>query len=387
MTTHNLRAPFWAGLLSLLTLTAACRPSGCDPDSDEPYEPAAGSGGSDGAAPGGGDAAAAPETIHYAVFQAPEREVAKGVVQYAVSASGLFVLDGDGVLRSYALGTFDRLKELVLPAPDAGPVAPGRPGKAMVVAAALQGDVVALGYGSGDVGLYDQATLASRGTLAGKPPLYGLGLSGDGKRLVTLSRVAVLWDVAAGREQGRLEVSGLRSNRFPQVQLSRDGRRVAVASLERDEGAAAGKANQTQTAGRGIVVLWDAPGATRRSVPKASEASDFALSQAGTQVITGDYADGYDLHDAATGAELGQVRQVALASVALSPDGATVAVGDTDGNLWLVDRKAPDGVRKKVLRKGGQLTNSSYGAAGQWLFAMQGATLHAIDTSKLTPVK
>ena len=104
-------------------------------------------------------------------------------------------------------------------------------------------------------------------------------------------------------------------------------------------------------------------------------------------MITGHYAEGYDLHDAATGTELGQVRKVALGSVALSPDGATVAVGDTDGSLWLLNRETPDGLRKKLTRKGDPLSNMIYGAAGQWLYAMSDNVLHAIDTSKLTPVE
>jgi len=133
------------------------------------------------------------------------------------------------------------------------------------------------------------------------------------------------------------------------------------------------------------VVLWDFSGDASRQVPKAGQAAGFALSSDGTQVVTGDYRDGYDVHDAATGDEVSRVRGIDLASLAMSPAGTQVAVADTDGNLWLVPLDRPKNRWTKLSRKGGQLNELTFGPAGRWLYGLDDRVLRAIDLGKLPP--
>ncbi len=373
------------GLLLTLALVA-CRPSGCDQGLDEPGDSAPGVGGGDGLAPNQGDAEAGDAgTVDYQLVEVKDHSVARGIVQYGVSRAGVFVLDINGVVRAHEPRSFKARGELAPEQQDGGPAMAAKPYRPVALAVAQDGDVIALGHASGEVGFYRQDSFVKRGVVSASAPLLGLGINADGTRLVTLGRSAVLWDVAATQELSRLAVPGVRSSSFPLAQLSRDGSRVAFYGLAAFTPDAGKAPDDIKRGRRSVVVLWDASGEGSRQVPKAGQAAGFALSGDGTQVVTGDHRDGYDVYDAATGDEVSRVRGIDLASLAMSPAGTQVAVADTDGNVWLVPLDRPKDRWTKLSREGGTLNELAFGPAGRWLYGLDERALRAIDLGKLAP--
>jgi WD40 repeat protein len=236
--------------------------------------------------------------------------------------------------------------------------------------------------------------------------VYALAVTRDGRRAMSASHDGTcrLWDIATGREIGRV---GEHSTAIRSADLAADDRTVATVAGDqsllwevggtkplRTFGHADGRVMQvaltpdvryllTRTNGTpGVVHVWNAgTGAEiRRLAPESGRSiGGFALSRDGRQVATVEGGDVIGLWDLESGrrtrmlsvtvAEVPRSTKWALA--AFSPDGRCLAVGASDGSVRLVEVASGDERRRWDGHKGGvmKLLFSPDGAllaSGSW---------------------
>ncbi len=187
----------------------------------------------------------------------------------------------------------------------------------------------------GPLRVWDYATGAERFALVGHtaPPRHH-AFSGDGKALVTAARNAppaplpvFVWDLTTGRPRAALDPG----RRVDGAAVSRDGGRVATL-----EGAAPGRAD-----GAPRVTVWDtATGAVLVRVPLADEGGPVALSPDGALVAVAPAARPAAVRVFAVtgGAERFVFRHAgAVTGLAFRPDGRTLAAASHDVPVTLWD--------------------------------------------------
>jgi WD40 repeat protein len=177
-----------------------------------------------------------------------------------------------------------------------------------------------------DISLYRPGVLGFGKTLEGKGGrVMGIDFTRDGRTLVSLAEDGVVrfWDVRDGKETVTLPALtvtnvGLKGN-LAAVAVSPDAKIVAASLPD------------------GTTRLLDAAGRELRRLRSAEQAGALAFSPAGKWLITGGML--VRKWDVATGEEIPILRQPAhpLRSLALSPDGKTVAFADDRDNLRLAD--------------------------------------------------
>jgi RNA polymerase sigma factor (sigma-70 family) len=173
-------------------------------------------------------------------------------------------------------------------------------------------------------------------------------LSSDGATLATIdspSRLR-LWDLATGRERRRWHVA--EDENYEHMSFSPDGRTVAVSVTRLDRAA---KTNEK------FIDLWDtaAPSERRRRIPGDwLWLHDLAFSPDGKTLATASQDTQFDSTGQIVGPEKGSTRLWDLAtgrerqrfavegeygrSLAISPDGQTLAVAFSDGTVRVYDR-------------------------------------------------
>jgi len=156
-----------------------------------------------------------------------------------------------------------------------------------------------------------------------------IGVSRDGKRLVTTSRdnTARLWDIATGREIRRFWHPGFAR---PIALVPPDGRRAVTGCTD------------------GVVRLWDLESGKliRPLAAHSKPVWSVALSRDGRVAVSGGDDKIVLLSDVENGGSIGRLEcpVEAIRSVAISPDGQRVIAGGTDG-LWLGERSGSEPMR------------------------------------------
>jgi WD40 repeat protein len=180
--------------------------------------------------------------------------------------------------------------------------------------------------------VWDAKTGAELGTLRGhSADVSSVAVSPDGKSIVTGSfdGTARIWDSKTGAE-----LSVLQGHRWPvtSVCITPDGSRVVTGSAD------------------GTAQLWDFDtGAELLTLKGAATIRSVTVSPDASTIITGSATDsGYgvvSLWDAKTGQELARrrIRAAGVLSVAVTPDGAHLVGGYSDGTIRIWDANPDTG--------------------------------------------
>jgi len=182
--------------------------------------------------------------------------------------------------------------------------------------------------------LRDPATLAEVGRIAGHTDaVHRAEFSPDGKRLVTVSRdvTSRVWELVTGAEIARIELA---NPAVSAAAFSPDGARVATCAWERDE------KNQVH----GLVWVWEAE--TGRVLARnrvgVKPLSAIRWLPAGDGIVVGSWDALVHVLDA-EGKELRRIELPdegvyrAIDDLALSPDGARVAVAARDRTVRILE--------------------------------------------------
>jgi len=221
---------------------------------------------------------------------------------------------------------------------------------------AMNGRVVAGGYGSGEVVLWDTETGRRRVTLPphsgpayyspaykqvrpGEPdPIQKLAVTPDEKSLVSFGGIVRIWDVASGEERDRFE-----GNDRPQgwrMALSPDGNTLALIQNTGDP----------LTSYKGEIVLWDR--STKRRVaqwPIGGSGQDLAFLPDGKTLVSLEEVPIVRLWDVATGKQRDAVRfdpHIHLVTLTVAPDGKRIALGGYESNhiFGIINLLETDGI-------------------------------------------
>jgi WD40 repeat protein len=236
------------------------------------------------------------------------------------------------------------------------------------LAFAPDGKTLASATIKGEVKLWDVAAGKERFTLP-QPPgeVYSLAFTPDGRTLAVayfqvdpkqVTGEVQLWDVTTGKEQGTLKHESPRG--VTRIGITPDGKTLAAIEVWREND---GKGSKT------AVVLWDlAAGKVRATLKGPLHASSLAISPDGKTLALGEQK--VWLFDLATGREQATLRgdgKTLFNSLVFAPDGRTLAGGDYRGKVTLWDLAT--GAEKAQLENGDQ-----YRVCGV-AFAPDGGTL------------
>jgi WD40 repeat protein/tRNA A-37 threonylcarbamoyl transferase component Bud32 len=155
-------------------------------------------------------------------------------------------------------------------------------------------------------------------------PISGLVISPDGTQLASAGvypeNKIRLWNLTTGKESAVLTGH---SNYITQMAYSRDGRRLASASIDR------------------TVCLWDPKSGKRmhQLTGHASGVTAVGFNSEATRLVSASYDGTVRLWDTATGALLAVLRghRAAVLAVGFSHDGSHIVSSDSEGNLRLWD--------------------------------------------------
>jgi WD40 repeat protein len=241
------------------------------------------------------------------------------VVSVAFSPDGKTLASADGAVRLWDVVTQRQIGSLLTAG--TGPV--------VSVVFSPGGRILATGSADGTVQLWDAAAIGQElGSLltVGTGAVVWVAFSPDGKTLASADGAVRLWDVATGHQLGSQITGG--TGPVVSVALSPDGKTLATGSAD------------------GTVQLWDV--ATHRQVRSPLTAGtgpvrSVAFSPDGKTLASADeavrlwaVATGHQLGSQITGGSVAFV-SLAFVSVALSPDGKTLATGSADGTVQLWD--------------------------------------------------
>jgi WD40 repeat protein/serine/threonine protein kinase len=228
------------------------------------------------------------------------------------------------------------------------------------------GALLALGTSDGSVDLYDTATDQQRSFLRGAAPLRAMCFSPDGRKLVTIhsDRQARAWEVATARELATFALrppSGANalsriSPPFRDCALASDGKTLALASHPDHHQVALYRAGRAEP--EVLAARWD----TVNSV---------VFSPDGRTIASGDSRGGVDLWDAAAGRHRDHftVHIDSLTSLAFSPDGNLLGAGGGLGfvSVWALARRERVSFFKGYT---GGVAHLAFGADGRSLVAV-----------------
>jgi WD40 repeat protein/DNA-binding SARP family transcriptional activator len=225
------------------------------------------------------------------------------------------------------------------------------PARLLGLQAAAGGGLVAAGERNGDLAFLDATTLRA----AGDPvhlgdAVYGVSFRPDGARVAAIvargpTQFLALIDVATRRE-----VSSVQGDYVGTLAYSPDGRWLAA-----------------PLAGGGAVVL-PADGTAASPVIRIPGGSDFTVAAfAGSdRLIVADAAGAVGIWDIATAEQVGSLQTGPIASVAVSPDGATLVLGSPDGSVstWLLTPGGDPRQEATVLGHAGAVLSIAFSGDG-----------------------
>lgn len=228
-------------------------------------------------------------------------------------------------------------------------------------------------FGGGEVRLYDCRSRTWRRPFAGTgQQSVNLCASADGSLLATAywNGVVTLWDVRSGKKLHEIPARDAPSVGCPQAAFSADGKTIAAwgprgvhlwntadgspqrvfESVEEPDSLDSMSFSPAQPllaiGTRGELHLADPATGDRRRVPRGVAAFALAFSPDGKTLAAADHAR-ITFTDVATGESLGEIRvDAGITSLAYSPQGDVLAVGDREGGLTFWDPETRHEVRK-----------------------------------------
>jgi WD40 repeat protein/DNA-binding SARP family transcriptional activator len=229
--------------------------------------------------------------------------------------------DGRVLAIGHGNGTIDLIDARTLRTLSTFPAVPR--GRVLALAYAPRSPLLVVGGDNGFLALVDpvRGKLVTR--LRGhRGPLRTLSFTADGRLMATTSPEAViLWDLRAGEPVAR----PVRSSRFSLggASLSPDGRTLALLD-----------------SGQPVEIVGVATLRHRAWLSQSESVGSIRFTPDGRYVVGGSFKDWARLWSAKSGRPVSQVlvgRAGPVFGLAVSPDGATLAVGGVDGTIRLYD--------------------------------------------------